>query len=178
MSICKIGETKVINGKRYRKDASDTDGSCNGCHFFKNGGCPFGNIGVSIEDGGSECDGAIWRLSDDQPEAPTATPPRDEVREQRRFQAAVAAMQGYCAHLHIASEEMSKVAKYAVEQADALLDNGALRLVKLERTAGQRLGRPVREVLPGSQRSRVVDAQRLADDELTRTGVKWEVVSA
>lgn len=57
-------------------------------------------------------------------------------------------------------------------------DNGALRLVKLERTTGTRLGRPVREVLPGSQRSRVVDALRLADDELTRTGVKWEVVSA
>jgi hypothetical protein len=57
-------------------------------------------------------------------------------------------------------------------------DDGALRLVKLERTAGQRLGRPVREVLPGSQRNRVVDALRLADDELTRTGIKWEVVSA
>lgn len=57
-------------------------------------------------------------------------------------------------------------------------DNGALRLVKLERTAGHCLGRPVREVLPGSQRNRVADAQRLADDEFTRTGIRWEVVEA
>lgn len=57
-------------------------------------------------------------------------------------------------------------------------DSGALRLVKLERTTGHHLGRPVREVLPGSQRNRVADAQRLADDELTRTGIRWEVVEA
>jgi hypothetical protein len=121
MSICKIGETKVINGKRCRKDASDTDGSCNGCHFFKNGGCPSGNTGVSIEDGGSECDGAIWRLADDQTEAPTDTPPRDELREQRRFQAAVAAMQGLCANRDLDLESASLVSRWAVEHADALL---------------------------------------------------------
>ena len=57
-------------------------------------------------------------------------------------------------------------------------DNGALRLVKLERTTAHRLGRPAREVLPGSQRNRVADAQRLADDEFTRTGIRWEVVEA
>lgn len=126
MSICKIGETKVINGKRCRKDASDTDESCNGCHFFKNGGCPSGNTGVSIDDGGSECDGAIWRLADDQTEAPTDTPPRDELREQRRFQAAVSAMQGRLAYVMDASPSfragrIAEVSKLAVKLADALL---------------------------------------------------------
>lgn len=57
-------------------------------------------------------------------------------------------------------------------------DSGALRLVKLERTTGHRLGRPVREVLQGSTRNRVADAQQLADDEYTRTGIRWEVVEA
>lgn len=56
--------------------------------------------------------------------------------------------------------------------------NGALRLVKLERTSGHKLGRPVREVLRGSTRNRISDAVRLADDERMRTGVEWEVVSA
>lgn len=57
-------------------------------------------------------------------------------------------------------------------------DNGAIRRVKLERTTGTHLGQPVREVLPGSTRNRIADAQRLADDEYTRTGIRWEVVEA
>lgn len=121
MSICKIGETKVINGAKYRKEPSDSDGSCNGCHFFKNGGCPSGGTGVPIEKGGSECDGTIWILADDHPEAPTATPPRDELREQRRFEAAKAAMQGMLACPNALPDTVGKCAIVAVEFADALL---------------------------------------------------------
>lgn len=122
MSICKIGETKVINGKRYRKEKGAR--LCSGCAFEGKDGCTSATkedrIDLSIENGGSECYGTIWILADDQPEAPTATPPRDEVREQRRFQAAVAAMQGMLA---IGGHDAYRddLARFAVYHADALL---------------------------------------------------------
>lgn len=116
MSICKIGETKVINGKRYRKHEASI--GCIGCHF--RGHCQGERIAESIEDGGCECQNSIWILADDQPEAPTATPPRDEGREQRRFDAAVAAMQGM---LSIGGHDSYRddLARFAVYHADALL---------------------------------------------------------
>lgn len=126
MSICKIGETKVINGKRYRKERTTLSACCEDCSFISENGCELFAIGMklpskSIEEGGRECAGSIWFLADDQPEAPTATPPRDEVREQRRFTAAVAAMQGLCANRDFNLESASLVSRWAVEQADSLL---------------------------------------------------------
>lgn len=64
MSICKIGEKKEIDGKWYQKARrSSLADECDGCSFHT-GRCPLpaypGKIGLSIENGGSECEGTIW----------------------------------------------------------------------------------------------------------------------
>jgi hypothetical protein len=122
MSICKIGETKTINGKRYQK--KEAKGACWGCAFntpdMLHGGLGHGDTRKAIEDAGTECNGTIWILADDQPEAPTATPPRDEVREQRRYTAAVAAMQGMLAQWE-PNWERESLTNLSVGYADALL---------------------------------------------------------
>lgn len=127
MSICKIGETKVICGRLYVKSRAKCDEHCHciGCDFDGDNGCIIWGLGhrdsqKPIEEGGRECSGTIWILADDQTEAPTAKPPRDEVREQRRFTAAVAAMQGM---LSIGGHDAYRddLARFSVYHADALL---------------------------------------------------------
>lgn len=59
-TICKIGETKEIEGKLYRKAADTEAGQCSGCAFC-GGVCPGSSIGAAIENGGSECRDTIWK---------------------------------------------------------------------------------------------------------------------
>lgn len=58
-TICKVGETKRIKGKLYRKAPVAGPGLCSKCAFL-NGNCPGNSVGDAIEDGGSECRGSIW----------------------------------------------------------------------------------------------------------------------
>lgn len=63
--ICAIGEVKSIKGNRYKK-APVNDYGCAACAFFTVE-CPgdtssIGEI-TAIENGGSECRGAIWVLA-------------------------------------------------------------------------------------------------------------------
>lgn len=60
-TICKIGETKEIRGKLYRKAAASKNRLCTGRAFLNDGKCPGGSVGDAIEDGGAECLGTIWK---------------------------------------------------------------------------------------------------------------------
>lgn len=150
MSICKIGETKIINGKRYRKERTTDVACCEYCSFMIEDHCELFALGMklpgkSIEEGGRECAGTIWILAEDHPEArlvvadpsgsnsdkmhepvwnnPTLqrlTLARDELREQRRFEAAVAAMQGMLGQWE-PNWERESLANLAVGYADALI---------------------------------------------------------
>lgn len=58
-------------------------------------------------------------------------------------------------------------------------DSGKLQLVKLQREIGKdAFGRPKFVILPNSVRSTIMEAERLRDDELSRTGIAWEIVGA
>lgn len=69
-TICKVGETKRIKGKLYRK-VSEVDEVCTGCAFATTKGlerCPsedgrsmINQVNASLEDGGCECHGTIWK---------------------------------------------------------------------------------------------------------------------
>lgn len=69
-TICKVGETKRIKGKLYRK-VSEVDEVCSGCTFAPTKGperCPsedgrsmINQVNASLEDGGCECRGTIWK---------------------------------------------------------------------------------------------------------------------
>lgn len=71
-TICKIGETKEIRGKLYRKAAALKEGLCTGCAFL-NKSCPGGSVAAPIEGGGAECHNSIWKL------APTAKASKTKV---------------------------------------------------------------------------------------------------
>ena len=57
--ICAIGETKLINGLLYRKDAVKKERSCGKCSFRRST-CPGWGDSTPIEDGGNECKGSSW----------------------------------------------------------------------------------------------------------------------
>lgn len=59
-TICKVGETKEINGKLYRKAKPPRNTVCASCAFY-NMSCPGDASHVPIEDGGCECQGTIWK---------------------------------------------------------------------------------------------------------------------
>lgn len=58
--ICAIGEKKKIGGKWYKK--LEENGCCQGCDF-DGLACPgwLAECQIPIEDGGSECEGTIWK---------------------------------------------------------------------------------------------------------------------
>lgn len=58
--ICAIGEKKMIQGSLYVK--RDSKALCIGCAFY-NTDCPGEqqDPSLAIEDGGSECEGTIWK---------------------------------------------------------------------------------------------------------------------
>lgn len=58
-------------------------------------------------------------------------------------------------------------------------DSGKVQLVKLQREIGKdSFGRPRHIILPNSVMSTIMEAERLRDDELARTGIVWEIVGA